>query len=306
MRAISLHGFGGVDQLKLDDVPVPTPGPGEVRIKVGAAAVNPIDWKTRKAPLDWLPITLPFTPGCEGAGTISALGAGVQGFEVGQRVWGFVDVARGGWYAEEVVVPVDNISFAPPKLDDAQAASMPVGILTAVQGFEQAGLKPTMRVLVLGGAGSVGSLAIQVAKNQQGWVLATASSRNQDFLREIGANEAIDYSSADLATAAPDIDIVFDTVGGAAADAAYGTLVEGGRFVSIVAPPDEAKLARRKATGIMVRARSNNTQLIQATAQTDLGIYRPTVAEILRLSDVARAHAMSETGHVRGKLILVP
>jgi NADPH:quinone reductase-like Zn-dependent oxidoreductase len=305
MRAVRLHGFGGVDQLKLDDVPVPTPGANEVRIKVGAAAVNPIDWKIRSG-FPGLEVKLPFIPGCEGAGTISAVGAGVKDYQVGQRVWGFVDPTRSGWYAEEVVVPVENISFAPPKLDDAQAATMPVGVLTATQAFERADIRSNSRVLVLGGAGSIGSLAVQVARSFGAWVLATASTRNQDFLREVGANEAIDYTAGRLAEVATEIDVVFDTVGSAASQDAYATLVEGGRFISIVSPPNQEKLAAAKATGFLHRGSSNAVELIQAAAKADLGILKPNVAEILRLTDVARAHAMSESGHVRGKLILIP
>jgi NADPH:quinone reductase-like Zn-dependent oxidoreductase len=311
MRAVRLHGFGGVDQLKLDDVPVPAPGPGEVRIKVGAAAVNPIDWKIRKASIPGLNVTLPYTLGCEGVGTISALGDGVKDYQIGQRVWGFVDVTRGGWYAEEVVMQVDNISIAPPKLDDAQAASMPIGAVTARQAFERANLQAAERVLVIGGAGSIGSLAIQVARNMSAWVYATASGRNQDFLLEIGANKALDYDKDDLAAATKfgveeGVDVVFDAVGGAAAEAGYAALKEGGRFVSMVAPPDEAKLAARKATGFMHRGKSDAFQLIQATSLAEFQILRPNVAEILRLGDAARAQAMSESGHVRGKLILIP
>ncbi|GIL37852.1 NADP-dependent oxidoreductase [Roseiterribacter gracilis] len=311
MRAVRLHGFGGVDQLRLDDVPVPTPGPGEVRIKVGAAAVNPIDWKIRKGSIPGLNITLPFTLGCEGVGTISALGEGVQGYELGQRVWSFTDVMRSGWYAEEVVVPATSISMAPPKLDDAHAASMPVGAVTARQAFERANLKAAERVLVIGGAGSIGSLAIQVAKHMSAWVFATASGRNQEFLVTLRADKALNYEQDDVAAATKTgpwegVDVVFDAVGGAAADAAYDALREGGRFISIVQPPDEAKLAAHKATGFMHRGTPDALKLIEATAHADLEILRPSVAEIMRLSDFARAHAMSESGHVRGKLILIP
>jgi NADPH:quinone reductase-like Zn-dependent oxidoreductase len=307
MRAVRIHAFGGTDRLTLEDVPVPQPGPGEVRIKVGAVAVNPIDWRIRSGLVPQFEGQLPFTLGCEGVGTITALGDGVEGHPIGERVWGFVDPLRaGGWYAEEVVVPASTISIAPPKLDDTQAASMPIGVLTARQAFQRADFRAGERVLVLGGASCAGAQAIQVARSLVGWVYATASARDQEFLREIGANQPLDPATADLAEEAKDVDVVFDALGGAAADAAYACLREGGRFVSVVKPPDEAKLAKRKATGFFHRGLPDALQLIQTTSEAEFAILRPAVAEIFRLPDVVRAHAMSETGQVRGKLILIP
>ncbi len=158
---------------------------------------------------------------------------------------------------------------------------MPVGAVTTRQAFERANLQAAERILVLGGAGSIGSLAIQVARNMGAWVYATASTRNQGFLTIVGANQAIDYEKDDLVAATKagvveGVDVVLDTVGGPAADAAYAALKEGGRFVSLVQPPDEAKLAGRKATGFMHHGKPDALQLIQATSLAEFESCTPT------------------------------
>ena len=205
MHAVRFHEYGPPSVLVVDEVERPEPAAGEVLIRVHIAGVNPIDWKFRAGYLkDYVPLTLPHTPGLDLAGTVKALGDGVTGFAIGDRVFG-----RGaGTYAEFAVAPATTIARIPEGVSFEQAAPLHVGGETAWVGlFDTAHLEPGQRLLVQGGAGGVGSIAVQLGHWKGAYVIATASAANVEFVRSLGADEVIDYTSVNVEDAVHDVDV---------------------------------------------------------------------------------------------------
>ncbi|MCC6406371.1 MAG: NADP-dependent oxidoreductase [Planctomycetes bacterium] len=305
MKAVRIHAFGGVEQLKFEDAPRPVPAKGEVLVRVQAAGVNPVDWKAREGLLKSLAPTLPQILGYDVAGVVAELGPEVQGFKPGDAVFAYLALARGGGYAEFAIAKVGELALAPKKLSATDAAAVPLAALTAWQALvDTAKLESGQRVLVHGGAGGVGHFAVQIAKARGAYVYATAGEQNQAFLRELGVDRPIDYTSERFEEIARDVDVVLDTVGGETATRSYATLKRGGCFVSIVGPPDAAALAERGAKGNAILVQPSGKQLAELAALIDAGKLKPTVSAVLPLADVKRAHELSADGHVRGTLVL--
>ena len=221
----------------------PEPKAGELLIRVHFAGVNPIDWKFRAGYLkEYVPLTLPHTPGLDVSGTVEALGDGVTGFAVGDRVFG-----RGaGTYAEFAVAPITTIARIPEGVSFEHAAPLHVGGETAWVGlFDTAHLEPGQRLLVQGGAGGVGSIAVQLGHWKGAYVIATASTANLDFVRSLGADEVIDYTTMNIEDAVHDVDVVLDTVGGDIAAHSLSVLKPGGILVAVAGMPDTETAAAR-------------------------------------------------------------
>ncbi len=216
MRAIQLVDYGGPDQLKLATVPVVAPKPGEVLVEVRAASVNPIDWKLREGQgRSWWPLELPAILGRDVAGVVVEVGSGVDGWRCGDEVVAFLGGAPHGGYAEYVPVAVDSLARKPRSLTFEQAGAYPLVAMTAWQATVDAGrVAKGERVLVQGGAGGVGSMAVQFAKARGAYVIATASARNHEYLKSIGVDQTIDYRTTRFEDVAKDVDLVVDTVGG--------------------------------------------------------------------------------------------
>lgn len=214
--AIQVHAYGGADQLTLDQIPRPEPGDGEALVRVHAAGVNPIDWKLREGVRrDVMPMRFPYVPGVDLAGVVERVGPGVTVVRPDQEVFGR---AAHGSYAEYAIAPAEALAPKPATVGFDEAATIPLGATTAWQGlFDHGHLEPGQRVLILGGAGGVGLFAVQFAHWTGAEVIATASARNADFVRALGAQTVIDYTTTPVADAARDVDLVFDTVGGEAA-----------------------------------------------------------------------------------------
>lgn len=286
MKAVRVHGYG--QPLQIEDIAVPTPGAGQVLIAVKSAAVNPVDWKIAAGYLQAaIPNTMPLTLGCEFAGVTVA---------TGERVYGYVSLARNGAYAEYVVAETGEIAPIPGGLSFAQAASIPVALFTALDGLTVHGeLREGQRVLVLGGAGGVGSMAVQLAKRHGAFVYATASARNQDRLRELGADVPLDYATADLASATPGVDLIFDSVGGEAAAAAVAALKPGGRMVSPayaqVPPGVDLRLYGIQPDGARLAAFPVESLKVFLDREYPL-------------QDAAEALDYSRSGRARGKILL--
>ncbi len=266
-------------------------------VAVKAAAVNPVDWKIAGGYMQaMMPQTMPLTLGCEFAGVVEAVGPG-SAFAAGTRVFGYASLLRNGGYAEYILAEAAEIAPMPASLSFAQAAAIPVGLFTAIDGLVTHGqLQPGERVLVLGGAGGVGMFAVQIAKQQGAFVYATASARNQDRLRDLGADVAIDYAAADLAEAAPGVDLIFDTVGGDAAMAAVAALRPGGRFVSPTYPQLPAGVDLR-----IYSIQPDGTRL-SAFDTTSLQVF---IDREYPLEQAAEALEYSKSGRARGKIVLV-
>jgi NADPH:quinone reductase-like Zn-dependent oxidoreductase len=305
MKAVRFQRFGGPEVLSYEDAPRPEPKAGEVLVRVHAAGVNPVDWKVRAGHLKGLNPSLPQIPGFDVAGVVERVGEGVERWKAGDEVFSYLSLRRGGGYAEYVVLRDDEVALKPAKIDFVAAAAVPLAALTAWQAlFETAELSEGQTVLVHAGAGGVGHFAVQLAKAKGAKVIATASERNHEFLRRLGADVVIDYRTQKFEELVRDADVVLDTIGEDTLERSYGVLKEGGIVVSIVGRPDKAKLEPLGLRGANILVRPEPEQLAEIAALIDAGKLRPEVGEVLPLADARRAQELSEAGHVRGKLVL--
>lgn len=312
MRAIAQDAFGGAECLRLVEMPAPRPEPGEVLIRVAAAGVNPVDWRIREGGLAHLfPHAFPLIPGWDAAGTVAAVGAGVDGFATGQRVFTFCrkPVIQHGAYAEYVTMAAGGVAPMPAGASFAEAAAMPLAALTAWQAlFDYAGLGAGQRLLVLGGAGGVGGYALQLARDAGARVAATARPANHAYAATVGAELAIDYAgdvAAAVAAWAPGgADVVLDCAGGAALERAYGFVRPGGTLVSVVNKVDKERAALAGFRGAFRFVLPSGPGLRLLAERVEAGRLRPPDIDVLPLDHAAAAQERSRAGRVRGKLVL--
>jgi NADPH:quinone reductase-like Zn-dependent oxidoreductase len=303
IKAIRIHNYGNADQLKLEQIPQTEPQEGEVLVRVYAAGVNPVDWKIRSGWMkDFRPATFPYVPGADLAGVVEKVGAAVTALQPGQEVFGR---SSQGSYAEYSIVPANALARKPKTLSFEEAATIPVGATTAWQGiFDHGNLQPGQRVLILGGAGGVGVFAVQFARLKGAHVISTASTGNVDFVRSLGAERAIDYTKARVEDEVHDVDLVFDTVGGAALVSAWPTLKRGGTLISIAGQPDEAK-ARELGVRTGRFSAQVTSELLGTFAQLiEEGQLKTVVGATFPLSEAGKAQDLSQRGHGRGRIIL--
>jgi len=305
MKAVRIHTYGGPEVLVYEDVSRPEAAAGEVLLRVHAAGVNPADWKTRSGPAR-PGAMLPMILGWDVSGAIEALAPDVTEFHEGDAVYGMIRFPQAGaTYAEYVAAPVAHLAHKPATIDHIHAAAVPLAGLTAWQAlFEKAHLTAGQTVLILGAAGGVGHLAVQLAKSQRAYVFGTASTRNIEFLHRIGVDQAIDYTTTVLETAVHNVDIVFDTVGGEARERSLRVIKQGGTLVSIVFG---RRSAEQTAAGVNVQGmlvQPNAAHLGQIALLIDAGKVHITVDTVLPLADARKAHELSETHRTRGKIVL--
>lgn len=308
MNAVRIHANGGREVLKYESAPVPMPGEGELLVRVIGAGVNPVDYKIRNGGFRRVTADQPLILGFDIAGVVHAVGPNVTKFKVDDAVFAYTALSRGGAYAEFAIAKESEAAPKPKSLTFIEAAAVPLAALTAWQALVDAGgLTEGQTVLIHGGSGGVGAFAVQIAKARGAKVLATASARNQQFLRELGADVVIDYATQkfeDMAKEAGGVDVVLDTVGGDTQKRSFAALKRGGTLVSIVGAPDQ-NLAKEKgvtAKGILVKP--DAAQLAHIGELIDAGKIKVTVSATVPLADVAKAHEMIETGHTRGKIVL--
>src|SRR3954467_1073555 len=245
MQAIRVHKFGGLDSLLTEDVPRPVPGDGEVLVRVAAAGIGPWDGWIR-AGRSVLPQPLPLTLGSDLSGTVEAVGPGVSGFGRGQEVYGVTNGRFTGAYADYALAEAGRIAPKPATLDHLQAASVPVIAVTAWQMlFDHARVEEGRRVLIHGGAGNVGAFAVQPARPAGAHVIAPPSAADIGYVRELGADEAVDFRATRFEAAVGEVDAVIDLVGGETQERSFAVLKRGGVLVSAVAQPDQARAAER-------------------------------------------------------------
>lgn len=304
MRAIVVNEWGGPENLVEREIERPEPGLGEVLVRVHAAGVNPVDWKTRAsgALIAWgeTPIV-----GWDVSGTVEAVGPGVTLYAPGDEVYGMPHFPRqAGGYAQYVVAPARHFARKPASLDHVQAAALPLAALTAWQALvDTAGITPGQRVLVHAAAGGVGHLAVQIAKARGAYVIGTASAAKHDVLRELGADELIDYRSVDFADAVSDVDVVLDALGGETAERSLKVLRPGGHLVSLPGPDSvPANASGVKASWVLVDPDLKGLEAIADLA--DKGLLKPLVETVLPLAEAARAHEIGEQGRTTGKIVL--
>jgi NADPH:quinone reductase-like Zn-dependent oxidoreductase len=307
MRAIRQQVLGGPEVLELVDVPRPEPAPTEVLVRVAAAGINPVDWKTRaRGGFLGQP---PFTVGWDVAGVVEAVGYGVTRLAAGDRVFGMPRFPHeAAAYAEYVTSPSRQLARIPDGLGDVEAAGLPLAGLTAWQALaETADVQPGDRVLILAAAGGVGHLAVQIAKARGAYVIGTASSAKHTFLSGLGADETIDYTHESVEERVHDVDVVLDLVGGESSNGALRSLRDGGIFLTVpsgagVEPLRKLAAGRVRVTGILVEPDRLGMEAIAGLAAT--GALRAYVAQTFPLEQAARAHELGETGRTQGKLVL--
>lgn len=305
MKVVRIHAYGGFEVVRCEEAPKPQPALGEVLVRVHAAGVNPIDWKACTGRFRQFP--LPFTPGWDVSGVVEALGPDTSGFAVGDEVFGLIRFPEpGNAYAEFTTAPVEHLARKPRSIDHVQAAGLPLAALTAWQAFEKAQLRSGQSVLVLGAAGGVGHLAVQLAKAKGARVAGTASGRNVEFVRGFGVDQFIDYATTSTESVVRNADVLFDTVGGDFLERALGSLKKGGTLVTIAYPPpitpERAAAAGITAHGILVHP--SRPHLEEIARLVDGGKLKVFVETVLPLADARTAHERSQTGRVRGKLVL--
>lgn len=313
MRAVIYDAWGGPERLRIGEKPIPEPGPGEIRLKVAAAGVNPIDWKIREGMFECIfDHEFPITPGWDGAGTVDAMGDGVTGWAQGDRTYFYCrkSLAHDGTFGEYIVIPADWVARPPDSLSDGEAACVPLCALTAYQTLiEFARIRPGDAVLVHAGAGGVGSFALPMAKLLGAKVYATASAANHDYCRARGADKVIDYTVEDyrdiLRELEPDgLSLVFDTIGGAIPGESPALVRSGGALVCLNEAPDMAEAEKRGIRAVRLYSEPNGAQLSEIAGWIDRGSLPMPDIEIMELDDAAKAMNLSQAGHVRGKIAL--
>ncbi|HEV3115907.1 MAG TPA: NADP-dependent oxidoreductase [Gemmataceae bacterium] len=310
MKAIRFHNYGGPEVIRLDDIPRPAPGPGELLIKVHAASVNPVDGAVRQGYMQqFLPLKLPFVPGWDLSGVVETIGAGVGKFKVGDEVIAALALAHNrigsGSYAEYTIVTEEETAAKPRTLDHVQASTIGVAGLTAWRAlFETAQLAAGQKVLIHRAAGGVGTFAVQFAHWKGTHVLGTASTENQEFLRQLGVDQPIDYKKNRFEDVASDVDVVLDTFGGEVQERSWKTLRKGGILVSLVGPPAANQAARHGVRAVFHANSPSATALAEIAKLIDSGQCKVFVDTVLPLAEARRAQEMSATGHIRGKIVL--
>jgi NADPH:quinone reductase-like Zn-dependent oxidoreductase len=306
MRAVRMHGYGNIDSLVYEEIAKPEHAADEVLIKVQAAGVNPVDWKIVEGFGEgWLGHPMPHTLGCDVAGVVEAVGSAVTTVKAGDAVYGYTSLAREGAYAEYVIAKESEVTAKPAALDFINAAAVPVAALTSWQAiFDQAGLLAGQKILIHAASGGVGSMAVQLAIAKGAYVYGTASARNAEFVKSLGADEVIDYTSTKFEDVVKDADVVFDLIGGETQQRSLAVLKKGGVVVSAVQPPDEEALKAHEIRGVMVGAQPNAAQLEEITTLIEAGKVKTFVEKVLPLSDAKEALNLSKQGRTRGKIVL--
>jgi NADPH:quinone reductase-like Zn-dependent oxidoreductase len=315
MKAVRINSFGGLEALQLEDVARPMPAAHEILLKVYASGVNPVDCTVREGGNDALRayLTLPLTPGWDAAGVVVAVGSAVTGFQPGDAVYGEPNFPGDGSYAEYCAAKASQFAHKPTSLSFTEAAGVPLAGLTAWTAlFEHGHLQPGQRVLIQGASGGVGGFAVQFAKAKGAYVIGTASAGNLDYLRQLGADEVVDYRSQPLAEAVRDVDVVLEVSparNNAERVKAIAVLKPGGIYISVnvdFAFDDavQAALAQKQATGVLSNNQPRQEWLQEIARLIDAGQVKVLISQVYPLAQVADAQRESQTQRVRGKLVL--
>ncbi len=305
MRALVVRRFGGLDGVELASWPAPIPGPGDVLVRVRAASLNPIDAKIRAGAMrGFVKIEPPYVSGRDFAGTIEDRGDGVGDLALDTLVVGVADLARGS-HAGLVAVPRANVSAAPAGIDPVGAASLGVAGLSAfIPLVEMANVQAGQRVLILGGAGGVGTLGVQIAAARGATVYATTRPPRERLLRDLGASGIVDHTTDAIERLAPDFDVMFDTVGGELQRRAAHALKPGGQVVELTAAPVDPAWQRQDLTYRRAAVRADGGRLDKLMALVAAGTLKPVVGAVHDFEDWATAFRALEAGAVPGKIVL--
>ena len=307
-RAVVINEYGGKEKLAEAKVSLPELGADQVLVKVAATSINPIDWKLREGYLKQMfPWSFPIILGWDVAGEIVEVGQKVKDYHVGDRIFARPETTRFGTYADYTIVDTNLLAPLPESIAFTEAAAVPLAGLTALQAlFDHGSLKAGEKVLIHAGAGGVGTYAIQLAKNAGAYVITTASPRNQELVKKLGADEVIDYHTTDFEEVLTDIDLVFDTMGGEIQKKSFSVLKEHGRLISVLSIEDETLAATKQIEAKAIWLRTNGEQLSELAKLMADGKLVSVIGETFPLTrqGVYDAHALSETHHAVGKIVL--
>ena len=304
MKAIVINAYGNEDVLEYVDVERPEPKAGEVLVKVHAAAVNPADWKIRDGMGEELGFKLPLILGGDIAGTVETVGGG-EGFKQGDAVYGITLASLSGGYAEYAIAKADAIVLKPESITFEAAAAIPIAALTAWQAmFVVAHLSTGQSILITGASGGVGSMAVQLAKAKGATVIGTASGKNEQFVRDLGADEFVDYTQQPFEEVVKDVDVVFDTVGNDTLERAFQTLRKGGFLVSSAQTPSAEKARELGVESAWLFCQPSAEQLTEINRLIEAGKLKINVETVLPLTEAKKAHQLSQGGRTRGKIVL--
>ena len=305
MKAVCIQSFGGPETLQVRKIERPMPAGDEVLIKVRAASVNPVDYKIRSG--EYPPVKeedLPKILGRDVAGVVVGRGAEVTEFHEGDEVFAMLDRGTGG-YAEYVAIKADLCAPKPATLDYAEAAAVPLAAITAWQGlFDHGHLESGQRVLIHGGAGGVGHFAIQLAKARGAHVATTVSAQDKEFVRSLGADQAIDYRGERFEELVSEVDLVFDLVAGDTQERSWTVLKDGGTMVSTLSKPSDSQAQAHHAHATNYVAQPDAAELRAIADLIDDGRLRPVIEATYPLEEAAAAQRQLEREHVPGKVVL--
>lgn len=303
MRAIQVHHFGGPEVLQLEQKAKPTPKANDVLVRVHAAGVLPADWKRHRGLFEGIhTTTFPYVPGSAFSGVIEAVGDAVSDFSAGQAVFGRTN---NGAYAEYTAAGLELLAVKPEGLNFTDAATLSGGATTAwMTLFDALNLQAGQRILIHGGAGGVGSFAVQFAHWKGAEVISTTSTANVEYVRSLGADTVIDYTITPFDEVVRNVDVVFDTIGGDTQARSWNVLKQGGALASIVQPPSQEKAQEIGGQGLWPRRVARGAELSAIADLIVAGTVKATIQTILPLAEAPQAHELSETGHGRGRIVL--
>lgn len=307
MQVMRVHRFGEPEQLRLEQVPRPEPRAGEVLVRVHTAGVLPAEWKIRQGLFQtYNPVELPYIPGSAFSGIIEEIGPNVTTFRRDQAVFGR---SNSGTYAEYTTAGIETLALKPGAISFDEAAAISGGATTAWSAlFGNAGLQAGQRVLIHGAAGGVGSFAVQFARWKGAHAIGTVSTANVDFVRSLGAETVIDYTSAPFEQAVHDIDVVLDTIGGETLQRSLNVIKPGGTLVTLLFLPPSQQAAQERGICLMRHTAIQpfpSSQLLQTIAQLIVeGQVKVALGKVFSLHEASQAHALSQSGHGRGRIVL--
>ncbi len=310
MKAVRIHGYGGSEVLSYEDAPIPQPANDEVLIRVTSTSVNRFDCAARSGYLTgYYPYLFPHILGLDVSGVVEAVGSDVQNFSAGDVVYARAQPARAGAYAEFIALPVGLVTHKPRTLSDIDAGAVPHAAVSAWRTVvDLANLSSGQTILIHAAAGGVGTMAVQLAKWRGARVIGTASARNLDLVRSLGADEVIDYPNSRFETVVRDVDVVLDLVGNqvdSTLDRSWQVLKPGGLLISLVEFPSPQVAAEHGVRSAFGMGDPCDGELLsQVGAMIDQNIIRPVISEVILLENVRRAHELGDSRHARGKIVL--
>jgi len=308
MKAAQINEYGHADAVKVVEIETPSINKDQVLIEVQAASLNPFDTIVREGYMkENLPLDLPVTLGGDIAGVVKEVGADVQGLAEGDIVFGQANVVAGnsGALAEYAATKAEQVAKAPKGIDITEAASLPLVGVSALQALnDHIKLTTDQKIFIHGGAGGIGSIAIQIAKNISAHVATTATGEGIDYVKGLGADEVIDYKAKDFADELKDYDAVFDTVGGEDFTKSLTILKKGGVAVSMIAQADEAKVAELEVTALNQMTHVTSEKLTELAKLVEDGVVKTNVGQVFPLSEIVQAFEARESGKIAGKIVI--